>query len=102
MKITSKKRSYLRSEGSRIDPVVRIGKEGLTETVIKAVEDAIKSRELIKLKMLNNSDEDLKEAAGIIAEKTQSEIIHIMGGTVLLFRENTEYPTYISKTLKEI
>lgn len=102
MKITSKQRSYLRSEGSRIDAVVRIGKDGLTETVIKAVEDAISAREFIKVKMLNNADEDIKEAAFTIAEKTKSEIVHVMGGTVLLYRENTESPTYISKQLKEI
>ena len=102
MKITSKQRSYLRSEGSRIDPVVRVGKEGMTETVIQAVEDVINAREFIKVKILNNSDEDIRDVASVLAEKTGAEIVHIMGGTVLLFRENSESPTYISRNLKEI
>ncbi len=102
MKITSKQRSYLRSEGSRLDPVVRVGKEGMTDTVIQAVEDVIRSREFIKVKILNNSEEDVRDVASVLSEKTGAEIVHVMGGTVLLYRENSESPTYISKKLKEI
>lgn len=101
MKITSKRRSYLRKLGQKLDPVVRIGKDGLTENVIQSLNDALNTRELVKVKILQNSDEDTKEAARKIAETISGELIFILGRTILIFKENEDKPV-ISKDLKEI
>lgn len=93
MVLNSKRRAALRSLGVKENPIVRIGKEGMSENIVKSLEDAITARELVKVKILNNSDAEVKESATFLAEKTGSEIVHIMGGTILFFRENKEHPT---------
>jgi RNA-binding protein len=101
MIINSKRRAYIKSLGTKEEPMLRIGKENLTENIITALEELLEARELVKVRMLNNSTEDLKEAARAMAERTKSELIGVTGNTILLFRENRKKPV-ISNKIKEI
>jgi len=100
MEINSKLRAKLRAIGNQVEPLVRVGKEGVTDTLIMSLEDVLRTRELAKVKVLQNSEEDTKEIAVVMAEKTGAELIHVMGRTILLFKENREKPV-ISDKLKE-
>lgn len=101
MKITSKRRAYLKTLAQKLSPMVRIGKDGLSDNLIQSIEDAIKHRELIKVKVLQNSEVEAKELGFEIAKKSGTELIQKIGNTIVLFKENKENPT-ISSKVKEI
>ena len=66
--MTSKQRAYLRSLANSIDPIFQIGKAGLSENLLKQLDDAIEARELIKINVLESSGEDVKALGNEIAE----------------------------------
>ena len=70
-----------------MDPVVTIGKESLTPEVTAACEEALAARELIKVSVLNNCLDDPKEMASLIAERTHSQLVQIIGKKIVLYRE---------------
>lgn len=89
--MTSKERARLRAMANTIEPVFQIGKGGLSDALITQTKDALKARELIKLKvLLETSPEAPKELAVKIAEATESEVITVVGGSIVLFKENPE------------
>ncbi|MBQ7599059.1 MAG: ribosome assembly RNA-binding protein YhbY [Clostridia bacterium] len=87
--LTSKQRAFLRSEASKADALFQIGKGGLGETVIQSAGMALDARELIKLSVLDNSDEDPREAAEEIARATGAEVVAVIGRKIILFRESS-------------
>lgn len=101
MKLTSKRRAFLRKKAVKLKAMVRVGKDGLTDAIIDSINDVIKSRELLKVKVLENSEVRAKEMAIEIADKSESELVQVLGGTILLFKENREKPI-ISSELKGI
>ncbi len=101
MNLTSKERAKLRAIGNGIDALVRVGKDGMSSNIVESLNDALRTKELVKVKMLNNSEEDIKAVAAELAEKSGAELIHIMGKTILFFKENKEKPV-VSDKLKEI
>ncbi|BDU49897.1 YhbY family RNA-binding protein [Haliovirga abyssi] len=101
MKITSKRRAYLRKLANKEVAIIRVGKDGISENLIEALNKALTARELVKIKVLNNSEEDIKKVGYEIAEKVKAELIHILGKTAVFFRENEEKPI-ISTELKGI
>ena len=72
--LTSKQKQYLKALASKMPAVLQIGKEGNTESVLKSAEDALLAREFIKVKINQNSDEDIKETASYIADKLQCDV----------------------------
>ncbi|HAS79882.1 MAG TPA: ribosome assembly RNA-binding protein YhbY [Fusobacteriaceae bacterium] len=101
MKLTSKKRAYLRKLSHDISPLVRVGKDGFNENIVKSILDAIDKRELIKVKILQNAEVDKKELAAQLAEKSSCEVVGITGRIITLYKENKEYPV-ISEDLRRI
>jgi RNA-binding protein len=97
MNLTSKERAKLRAIGNGIESLVRVGKDGMSSNIVDSLNDVLRTRELVKVKMLNNSEEDIKSVAAELAEKSGAEIIHIMGKTILLFKENKEKPVVSDK-----
>ena len=87
--ITSSLRQKLKSDAHHLKPLVRIGHKGLTDTLIIAVDDALESHELIKLKFMEYKD-DKKQLSYKIAADTSSEVIGFIGNTVILYRENKD------------
>ena len=85
--MTSKQRSYLIGLASRLDPVVQIGKSTLTPDVIKAAEEALEARELIKINVQKNCFDDLRELADHLSAQTHAETVKVIGRKIILFRE---------------
>lgn len=88
--ITSKQRAYLRSLASTYDTIMQIGKCGINPNLVKTISDALEARELIKLRVLENSDYTPREAAEEIAAATNSEVITVIGTKFVLYRESSK------------
>jgi len=87
---TSKQRAYLRSLAHGIDPIFQIGKNGFTPEVTTAINEALETKELIKINVLKNCSEEPKEIGPILAERTRSTLIQVMGRKITLYRESEE------------
>ena len=85
--MTSKQRAYLSSQANSMDPIFQIGKASLTPEIITALDEAIETRELIKIAVLKNCIDDPKEIATVIAERTRSEVVKVIGKKIILFRQ---------------
>jgi len=89
--LTGKQKRYLRRIGHDLKPVVLIGKSELTESIFFETDSALQHHELIKVKLLDSSLTDRKEAAERLASSLNAEIAQILGRTFLLYRK-TEQP----------
>ncbi|MBE6020356.1 MAG: ribosome assembly RNA-binding protein YhbY [Firmicutes bacterium] len=88
--LTGKQRSYLKGLAQKIDPTVYIGKQGITENVIKEMETGYECRELVKVKLQESCMLDAKEAANEIAEITGAEFVQAIGRKFVLYKESKE------------
>lgn len=95
--ITSKQRAYLRGLANSIDTIFQVGKGGIPDTLVAQVDDALRVRELIKLKVLENSEYSSKEAANEIAQKVGAEVVQVIGGKFVLYKRNPKEPKIILK-----
>ena len=90
--LTSKQKNFLRAMGTELDPVVNIGKEGVTPTVVESAKDAITKRELIKVRVLQNSPEEPKDAIERLTERVDADLVQVIGRNGLLFKRNFKKP----------
>lgn len=90
--LSGKQVRYLRGLGHHLNPVVMIGKDGLSTALVAATEEALASHELIKVRLQEGCMLDRKEAAADLAAKTGSEVAQILGKTFLLFKANPDNP----------
>ncbi len=88
--MTSKQRAYLRSLAQSLDTIFQVGKGGVGDNMIKQVSDALEARELIKLRVLDNCDCTAREAAEIISEATEAEVVQVIGTKFVLYRQSKE------------
>lgn len=86
MELTSKQRAQLRGLANGIDTIVHIGKDGLGENLIKQADDALEARELIKCRVLENSEYTAREGAEALARETRSEVVQVIGTKFILYR----------------
>ena len=92
MALTGKQRRHLRGLGHNLSPVVQIGKEGLSDSLVKAVDEALEVHELIKVKIGQNALLDRNAVGESLAKETESEVAQVLGDTVLLYRRHPEEP----------
>ena len=85
-----KERAELRSEAHHLTPTVHIGQHGLTPALINSLDDALRTRELVKVKLGNKDDTKPKDVANALALATNSDVVQVIGRTATLFRENPE------------
>lgn len=90
--LTSKQRATLRGIASTYDTIFQVGKGGIGEQLVQQVNDALRKRELIKLRVLDNSMLSAREAAEELAEKTESEVVQVIGSRFVLFKRNPKEP----------
>lgn len=90
--LTSKQRAFLRGLAVNEDTILMVGKDGMSDQIIKQADDALTARELIKGKVLETADLTSREAADIIAERTSSDVVQVIGSKFVLFRRNTKEP----------
>lgn len=88
--LTGKQRAYLKSMANTMDPIFQVGKNGVTENFIKQVENTLEARELIKIKVLNNSLLEANEVANEIVEKVNGEFVQSIGNKFVIYKESTE------------
>ena len=88
--MNSKKRAFLKKKAHNLEAIVRIGKDGLNQNIIQSILDAIESRELIKVKILQNCEEDKDEVAKILSERTSSELVQVIGHTIVLYKQSSK------------
>lgn len=92
--LTSKQRARLRGCANKMETILQVGKDGINENLIIQVDDALTARELIKMRVLENAPLDARKAAFLLAEKTNSESVQIIGTRFVLFRRNKEKAQY--------
>lgn len=88
--ITSKQRAKLRAMGHDLDTIFQIGKIGITEETCKQIANALEARELIKVRVLENSGYTAKEAASVLSEAIECDIVSCVGTRFILYKESTK------------
>jgi RNA-binding protein len=88
MVMTGKERAELRSECNRLKPTVHVGQEGFTATLAAALDDALRTRELVKVALNKSVDVRPREAASELAAKVDAEVIQVIGRMVTVYRHN--------------
>lgn len=90
MTMTGKERAALRSECNRLKPTLHVGTDGITPAVVQALDDALRTRELVKVQLNKSADVTAKEAANQLAGRVRAEVIQTIGKTASLYRYNPE------------
>lgn len=90
----SKLRKELRAAGHHLQPVVQVGKDGLTERVLAQLSEALDHHELVKLKVGTESPEDRFEVADRIAEAEDVQVAQVIGRTILAYRKHGRTPRF--------
>ena len=88
--MTTKQRAYLKSLAMTMEPIFQVGKSSMTPGLAQAISEALEARELIKISVLKNCADDPRELAEIIAERTRSEIVQVIGKKIVLYREGKD------------
>lgn len=88
--LNSKQRAYLRSLANKEETILQIGKGGINDNLITQVRDALNARELIKLKVLETSPVLAKEAAAIILDKVNCDVVLVIGARFVLYKKSDD------------
>ena len=93
--MTSKERAKLKSLAMKEQPILSVGKSGVTPELCTSCEEALAKRELIKLSVLKNCEDDPKIVARMLSERTRSELVQVSGRKIFLYKQNKEKPVII-------
>lgn len=88
--MTSKQRAYLKGLAMTMDPIFQFGKNNLTPENTAAIAEALEARELIKISVLNNCADDPREIAQMVAERTRSQVVQVIGKKIVLYKESKD------------
>ncbi|MEF2952981.1 MAG: ribosome assembly RNA-binding protein YhbY [Blautia sp.] len=88
--MTSKQRAYLKGLAMTMEPIFQIGKSSLTPENTAAVAEALEARELIKISVLQNCMDDPREIAEVLAERTHSQVVQVIGKKIILYKEGKD------------
>lgn len=88
--MTSKQRAYLKSLASNLDPIFQVGKSSLTPELTEAIGEAFNTRELLKIAVLKNCMDDPREIAEMVAGRTHSQVVQVIGKKIVLYKENKD------------
>jgi RNA-binding protein len=90
MPLSSRERAELRSEAHHLSPGVHVGHQGITPAVVQSLDDALRTRELVKIQLSKNADEPPKVLANKLATQLGADVVQVIGRTATLYRENPE------------
>ena len=90
--ITSKQRAYLRGLAQNLEPIFQIGKNGINDNQVEQIANALEARELVKINLLNSTPDDKHSIANELAEKTDSDVVQIIGKKITLYKRSTKTP----------
>lgn len=88
--MTTKQRAYLKSQAMTMDPIFQIGKSSMTPGLTQAIGEALDARELIKVSVLQNCGDDPRELAEMVAERTHSQVVQVIGKKIVLYKEGKD------------
>ena len=88
--LTGKQKRFLRSKSNHLQPLFQIGKNGLTQSVIEQIDEALESKELIKVNILQNCAEDKNEIAQTLSEQEGMYVVQVIGNIIILYKESVE------------
>lgn len=88
--MTTKQRAYLKGLAMTMDPIFQIGKSSMIPEFTKAIAEALEARELIKISVLKNCADDPKELASMLAERTHSQVVQVIGKKIVLYKEGKD------------
>ena len=92
--MTSKERAYLRKQANGIDTIFQVGKNGIDAALITGIGEALKTRELIKLRVQDSSEYSAREAADIVSEKLGAQTVQVIGSRFVLYKRNKDIARY--------
>jgi RNA-binding protein len=95
MTLTSKQRAFLKGLASDLEPVFQIGKGSVTPEVTSAISEAFNTHELIKITVLKNCLDDVREVASTVSERTRSELVQVIGRKFVLYKPFKDDPKII-------
>jgi RNA-binding protein len=90
MTLTSKERAELRSEAHHLTPQVHVGHQGVTPTLVQALDDTLRTHELVKVQLGRTTEMTAREAAQSLADAVGADVVQVIGRTVTHYRENAE------------
>ncbi len=90
--MTSKQRAYLMSLASNLNPIFQVGKASLTPELTNAIAEAFNNNELIKIGVLKNCMDDPRAIGEVVAERTHSQLIQVIGKKIVLYKPNKDKP----------
>lgn len=90
MKLTGKQKRYLRSQAHHLQPIFQVGKEGLTDVWAQQVREALEKRELFKIHLLQNTDEELTDVAEFLEERTGCTVVQTIGRVLVLYKPSSK------------
>ena len=88
--MTTKQRAYLKGLAMTMEPIFQIGKGSISPSLVEAISEALEARELIKISVLKNCADDPKEQAQIVAERTRSQVVQVIGKKIVLYKEGKD------------
>ena len=88
--MTSKQRAYLKGLAMKMEPIMQLGKGSVTPENTAEVEEALAARELIKINVLQNCLDDPRQMAEVLAERTHSQVVQVIGRKIVLYREGKD------------
>ena len=88
--MTSKERAELKRQAMALEPIIQVGKDGISEALALTATQAIKNRELIKVSVLDNSGEDTRKVANDLANMIGAEIVQVIGKRFVLYKHNPQ------------
>ena len=88
--MTSKQRAYLKVLAMKLDPVFNVGKSSITPEFTSAIAEVLETRELIKISVLKNCLDEPREIAEVLAERTHSQVVQVIGKKIVLYKESKD------------
>jgi RNA-binding protein len=93
--LTGKQRSYLRALAHPLKPVVQIGQGGLTDSVVKAIDAALQTHELIKIRLLDDEAASASDIAPEVEQRTRAHVAQVIGKTLVVYRGRKKDPVIV-------
>ncbi|MEK4200783.1 ribosome assembly RNA-binding protein YhbY [Cytobacillus sp. FSL K6-0265] len=88
--LTGKQKRYLRSEAHHLNPIFQVGKGGVNDNMVKQIAEALEARELLKVSILQNCDEDRDTVAELLIKGTKAELVQVIGNMIVLYKQSKE------------
>ncbi|KJR68781.1 ribosome assembly RNA-binding protein YhbY [Bacillus sp. NEAU-CP5] len=88
--LTGKQKRFLRSQAHHLTPIFQVGKGGVNENMVKQIAEALEARELIKVSVLQNCEDDKNDVAEALVKGTRSQLVQTIGNTIVLYKESKE------------